>query len=77
MVSKPQMEIYTEYISEATHGSTTGQLDEEALFYLRQRGIAKEQAKEMLVLSFLDEIFEKLGEEKIKREFIELYEERE
>lgn len=77
MVSKPQMEIYTEYISEATHGSTTGQLDEEALFYLRQRGIAKEQAKEMLVLSFLDEIFEKLGEEKIKKEFIELYEERE
>lgn len=76
MVSKPQMEIYTEYISEATHGSTTGQLDEEALFYLRQRGIAKEQAKEMLVLSFLDEIFEKLGEEKIKKEFIELYEER-
>ncbi len=76
MVSKPQMEIYTEFIAEATHGSTTGQLDEEALFYLRQRGIAKEDAKEMLVLSFLNEIFEKLGDEKIKEEFVELYEER-
>ena len=75
MVSKPQMEIYTEYISEATHGSTTGHLDEEALFYLRQRGIAKEEAKEMLVLSFLNEIFEKLKDEAIKKEFIELYEE--
>ena len=75
MISKPQMEIYTEFISEATHGSTTGHLDEEALFYLRQRGIAKEDAKEMLVLSFLNEIFEKLGDEEIKKEFIELYEE--
>ena len=75
MVSKPQMEIYTEFITEATHGSTTGHLDEEALFYLRQRGIDKTEAKEMLVLSFLNEIFEKLGDEKIKEEFIRLYEE--
>ena len=75
MVSKPQMEIYTEYILEATHGSTTGHLDEEALFYLRQRGISESDAKEMLVLSFLNEIFEKLGDERIKNEFIELYEE--
>ncbi|BAF70128.1 SufD family Fe-S cluster assembly protein [Nitratiruptor sp. SB155-2] len=75
MVSKPQMEIYTEYILEATHGSTTGHLDEEALFYLRQRGIAEADAKEMLVLSFLNEIFEKLNDEEIKEEFIKLYEE--
>ena len=75
MVSKPHMEIYTEYIAEATHGSTTGQLNEEALFYLRQRGIAKEAAKEMLVLSFLNEIFEKLGDSEIKEKFIRLYEE--
>ncbi len=75
MLSKPQMEIYTEFISEATHGSTTGQIDEEALFYLRQRGIAKDDAKEMLVLSFLEEIFEKVGNEEIKRQFIEMFEE--
>ncbi|BCD68219.1 SufD family Fe-S cluster assembly protein [Nitratiruptor sp. YY09-18] len=75
MVSKPQMEIYTEYILEATHGSTTGHLDEEALFYLRQRGIEKSLAKEMLVLSFLNEVFEKLGSEEIKEEFVKLYEE--
>ena len=76
MISKPQMEIYTEYISEATHGSTTGHLDEEVLFYLRQRGIAESLAKEMLVLSFLEEVFDKLGDEKVKEEFIKLYEER-
>ena len=76
MVSKPQMEIYTEYISEATHGSTTGHIDEEALFYLRQRGIEESLAKEMMVVSFLNEIFEKLGDEEIKEEFIKLYEER-
>ncbi len=75
MISKPQMEIYTEYIAEATHGSTTGHLDEEALFYLQQRGIAKEDAKEMLVLSFLNEIFEKLGDESFKEEFVKIYEE--
>ncbi len=75
MISKPQMEIYTEYITEATHGSTTGHLDEEALFYLRQRGIALEDAKEMMVLSFLNEIFEKLGDDEFKKEFIEIYEE--
>ena len=75
MISKPQMEIYTEYISEATHGSTTGHIDEEALFYLRQRGIAESLAKEMIVISFLNEIFEKLGDKEIKEEFIKLYEE--
>ncbi|MRI83190.1 MAG: Fe-S cluster assembly protein SufD [Nitratiruptor sp.] len=76
MVSKPQMEIYTEYITQASHGSTTGHLDEEALFYLRQRGIALEEAKEMLVLSFLEEIFTRLGDEELRREFIAIYEER-
>ncbi|MRJ03077.1 MAG: hypothetical protein GXO19_06855 [Epsilonproteobacteria bacterium] len=75
MVSKPQMEIHTEFITEATHGSTTGHLDGEALFYLRQRGISLEEAKEMLVLSFLDEIFQKLGDEEFRREFITIYEE--
>ncbi len=75
MVSKPQMEIYTEFITQATHGSTTGHLDEEALFYLRQRGIAKEEAKEMLVLSFLEEVFQKLKDEEIYNEFKQLYEE--
>ncbi|BCD62370.1 Fe-S cluster assembly protein SufD [Nitratiruptor sp. YY08-26] len=75
MVSKPQMEIYTEYILEATHGSTTGHIDEEALFYLRQRGIAEPLAKEMIVLSFLNEIFEKMQDDEIKQEFIKLYEE--
>ncbi len=75
MVSKPQMEIYTEYITEATHGSTTGHIDEEALFYLRQRGIPEPLAKEMIVMSFLNEVFEKMGEEEIKNRFIQLYEE--
>ncbi len=75
MISKPQMEIYTEYIQEATHGSTTGHIDEEQLFYLRQRGISESEAKEMLVLSFLNEIFEKLGDEEFKEEFVKIFEE--
>ena len=57
MASKPQLEIYIDEL-EASHGSTTGQLDENALFYLRSRGINKAEAVKMLILAFANEAIE-------------------
>ncbi|MDE2766031.1 MAG: SufD family Fe-S cluster assembly protein, partial [Chloroflexota bacterium] len=52
--SQPLLEIYADDIA-ATHGSAVGQLDEEALFYLKSRGIGAETATAMLVNGFLAE----------------------
>ena len=55
--TKPELEIYTDDVKCAP-GATTGQLDEQALFYLRARGIARHTARHMLVLAFAKEVFE-------------------
>ncbi len=47
--TKPQLEIWADDVK-CSHGCTTGQLDEEALFYLRARGIGKESAKSLLLM---------------------------
>lgn len=53
--SNPRLEIFADDVK-CTHGSTVGELDEEALFYLRTRGISAEGAKGMLTLAFAGEI---------------------
>ena len=55
--SKPQLEIYADDVK-CAHGSTVGELDEEALFYLRSRGIPEIQAKTILVEGFLSEVID-------------------
>jgi len=65
MASKPQLEIYIDEL-EASHGSTTGQLDEKALFYLRSRGIELQEAKKMLILAFANELIESIKDESAK-----------
>ncbi len=76
MYAKPQLEIYTDEL-EASHGSTTGQLDEAQLFYLRSRGIAEEEARRMLVLAFADTLIEGIGDaayvERVRAEFEEAF----
>jgi len=59
MNSKPELEIYADDVK-CSHGSTTGQFDEEALFYLMQRGISEDQARRMLVKAFISEVIEKI-----------------
>jgi len=59
MVSKPQLEIYIDEL-EASHGATTGQLDEAQLFYLQSRGISKHEAKKMLIIAFANTLIEKV-----------------
>lgn len=52
--SVPRLEIYADDVK-CAHGTTTGCLDDEALFYLQSRGISREDARKMLILSFLYE----------------------
>ena len=58
--SKPFLEIYNDDVK-CSHGSTTGQLDQDALFYLRQRGIGEETARMLLLFAFADEIVQKIS----------------
>jgi Fe-S cluster assembly protein SufD len=53
--TKPQLEIYADDVK-CSHGSTTGQLNEEAVFYLRARGLSQESAKRLMVQAFSDEV---------------------
>lgn len=55
--TKPQLEIWADDVK-CSHGCTTGQLDEEALFYLQTRGIPKATAKAMLLYAFAAELIE-------------------
>jgi Fe-S cluster assembly protein SufD len=57
--TKPELEIYHDDVK-CTHGATIGQLDENALFYLRSRGIEAEPAKKMLIQAFAEPIFNKI-----------------
>jgi Fe-S cluster assembly protein SufD len=59
--TKPELEIYTDDVK-CAHGATTGQLDDNALFYLRARGIPHALARRMLVLAFAREIVAQLDE---------------
>ncbi len=55
--TKPQLEIYADDVK-CTHGATTGQIDNEALYYLRARGINLEDAKLIMIRSFTEELLE-------------------
>ncbi len=57
--TKPQLEIYADDVK-CTHGATIGQIDEESLFYLRSRGIGLEDARNLLVQAFANDVIEKI-----------------
>lgn len=64
--SKPELEIYADDVK-CSHGSTTGQLDEDALFYLQARGISKEKARKILVSAFLGGQLSAIDQEEISQ----------
>ena len=64
MNANPQLEIYAEDVK-CSHGSTTGQIDPEALFYLRSRGISEQKAVELIVEGFAIEILEEISNDNI------------
>lgn len=62
--SKPELEIYADDVK-CSHGSTTGQLDEEAIYYLRARGISEKSAKALMVTAFIGDVIEKIDNETV------------
>ncbi|MGJ8626454.1 MAG: Fe-S cluster assembly protein SufD [Sulfitobacter sp.] len=66
-LAKPELEIYADDVA-CSHGSTSGAIDEDALFYLRARGITKAEATNLLTLSFLAEAVEEIATEALRDE---------
>jgi Fe-S cluster assembly protein SufD len=66
-LAKPELEIYADDVA-CSHGSTSGAIDEDALYYLRSRGVPKPIATDLLVLSFLAEAVEEIAEESLRDE---------
>jgi Fe-S cluster assembly protein SufD len=65
MNAKPELEIYADDVK-CSHGSTTGQLDEEALFYLRARGLKLATARKLLVEAFVGEIIAEIADDGVR-----------
>ncbi len=63
--TKPQLEIWADDVK-CSHGATTGGLDENAMFYLRSRGIPFEEARGLLIYAFANEIVDTIQEEPIR-----------
>ena len=63
--SKPQLEIFADDVK-CSHGATVGQIDEEAMFYLRSRGIDKHEARLMLMFGFAHEVIQNIGIEPLR-----------
>ena len=72
MNSNPQLEIYTDDVK-CSHGSTTGALQKDALFYIRSRGIDMESATSLLVHGFASEIIESVENDKIRDQIIKYF----
>lgn len=64
--SKPELEIYADDVK-CSHGSTTGQLDEEAVFYLRARGLSEKSARHLMVSAFIGDVLEKIESEDVQQ----------
>ena len=64
--TKPQLEIYADDVK-CTHGATIGQIDEDAIFYLRSRGIAEDAARALLLFGFANESLERMKAEPIRK----------
>lgn len=71
MNAKPELEIFADDVK-CSHGTTTGQFDEEAIFYLQARGISKKTAKEMLIEAFMDEVYNEI-ENEVVRDFVKTF----
>jgi len=59
MNAKPQLEIYADDVR-CSHGATTGQLDENALFYMQSRGIPRKEARLLMLYAFAHEVIDKI-----------------
>jgi Fe-S cluster assembly protein SufD len=65
MYAKPQLEIFADDVK-CSHGATTGQIDDEALFYLRSRGIGEVEARKLLNHAFAADVINQIALEPLK-----------
>ena len=66
--SKPELEIFADDVV-CGHGATSGQIDEELLFYLESRGLPEDQARALLIQAFVGEALEVLDDETLREAF--------
>lgn len=67
--AKPELEIYADDVA-CSHGSTTGAIDEEALFYLRSRGVPVAEATDLLVLAFVAEAIDEIEDDALREDIL-------
>jgi Fe-S cluster assembly protein SufD len=73
--TKPQLEIFADDVK-CTHGATIGQMDAEAIFYLRSRGIGLDHARRMLIRAFASDVVERIGIEPVRAQLDRMLNER-
>ena len=69
-LAKPELEIYADDVA-CSHGSTSGAIDEDALFYLRSRGVPEGTATDLLTLAFLAEAVQEIEDEALSTEIVD------
>ena len=70
--AKPELEIYADDVK-CSHGSASGSLDENSIFYLMSRGLSYKEARELLINGFLVEVINQITDEQIKKLIKNLY----
>ncbi len=70
--TKPQLEIFADDVV-CSHGCTIGDIDKNALFYLRSRGLSKERALKLLIIAFLNDMLSNIKNKALKEYFITLF----
>ena len=71
--TKPQLEIYADDVK-CSHGTSTGKIDTDALFYLKARGIGEESARKLLLQAFAEEVINKIELDSLKERVLHLFE---
>ena len=69
MRTRPQLEIYADDVK-ATHGATTGQLDDSALFYMQQRCLDENTARKLLIAAFMKDVLESISNETLREQLL-------
>ncbi|MDD7342299.1 MAG: Fe-S cluster assembly protein SufD [Bacteroidales bacterium] len=75
MYTKPQLEIYTDDVK-CSHGATVGQLDQEAMFYMRTRGVSEPEARRLLMQAFVSDVVDAVRLESLRDRLRHLVEKR-
>jgi Fe-S cluster assembly protein SufD len=68
-LAKPELEIYADDVA-CSHGSTSGAIDEDALFYLRARGLPRGIAEDLLTIAFIAEAVQEVEDETLQEEIV-------